>query len=182
MFTQVFESERSSGCRGRGTAQSTPPAFLSRSPTLPVVGLPPFPAPNLQSSQGLAIQYRRWGFGGLNPGNVGFLLCNEGEIEKGEGKEAAGQTDKFRGHTPPLLPSAERHRLWPVGDRTSVMQQQNSLSQLQDVSRGRISSCVCSPVEKEMLNTRHHTNCCVITIGKRDGGRSRVLPCLESGS
>lgn len=64
MFTQVFESERSSGCRGRGTAQSTPPAFLSRSPTLPVVGLPPFPAPNLQSSQGLAIQYRRWGFGG----------------------------------------------------------------------------------------------------------------------
>ncbi|KAH0515634.1 Rho GTPase-activating protein 40 [Microtus ochrogaster] len=92
--------------------------------------------PHVESGIGYPIQEV-----GLNPGNVGFLLSNEGEIEncspvEDKGKEAAGQTDKFRGRTPPLLPNAERHRLWPVGDRTSNRQQQNSLSQPQDVNRG----------------------------------------------
>lgn len=106
----VFESERSSGCQGRGTAQSTTTAFLSSSPTLPEVRLPPFPRPKPSVESGIGYPIQEVGLWGLNPGNVGFMLCNEGEIEKccpveDEGKEAAGQTDKFRGHTPPLLPS-----------------------------------------------------------------------------
>lgn len=106
----VFESERTSGCGGRGTAQSTSTAFLSSSPTLPVVGLPPFPRPKPSVESGIGSPIQEVGLWGLNPGNVGFMLCKEGEIEKccpveDEGKEAAGQTDKFQGHTPPLLPS-----------------------------------------------------------------------------